>query len=92
MTTAAILEESTRAILSFFKSKDVRPNEMLIAGQVNQQFLANGGKAADYAEGIKYVIARGWLEPLTNDRFRLTETGFVEIERRRAAELAEVSR
>jgi hypothetical protein len=34
---------------SFFKSKDVRPNVMLAASQVNQQFLANGGKLADYA-------------------------------------------
>src|ERR1700730_14924403 len=82
--------ESARAILSFFKLKDVRPNEMLMAGQVNQEFLTNGGTAADYAEGIKYAIERGWLEPLTNNRFRLTETGFAEIGRRRAAEPASV--
>jgi hypothetical protein len=90
MATVPTPEESVRAILSFFKLKDVRPNEMLMAGQVNQQFLTNGGKAADYAEGIKYAIERGWLEPLTNNRFRLTETGFVEIGRRRAAEMASV--
>jgi hypothetical protein len=91
MATVATREESARAILAFFKLKDVRPNEMLMAGQVNQQFLTNGGKAADYAEGIKYAIERGWLEPLTKNRFRLTETGFVEIRRRRAAELASVT-
>jgi hypothetical protein len=54
---------------------------MFVAGQVNDQFLTNGGKAADYAVGIKYAIERGWLEPLTNNRFRLTETGFSEIGR-----------
>jgi hypothetical protein len=86
MATVPTPEESGRAILSFFKLKDVRPNEMLMAGQVNQQFLTNGGKAADYAEGIKYAMERGWLEPLTNNRFRLTETGFAEIGRRPAAE------
>jgi hypothetical protein len=32
MATVPISEESARAILSVFKSKDVRPNEMLIAG------------------------------------------------------------
>ena len=90
MATVPAPEESARAILSFFKSKDVRPNEMLVADQVNQQFLANGGKVADYAEGIKYAIARGWLEPLTKNRFRLTETGFVETGRRRAAEMPSV--
>jgi hypothetical protein len=91
MATVPTSEESARAILSFFKLKDVRANEMLMAGQVNQQFLTNGGKAVDYAEGVKYAIERGWLEPLTNNRFRLTETGFVEIGRRRAAELASVA-
>jgi hypothetical protein len=85
MATVLSPQESARAILSFFKLKDVRPNEMLVAGQVNQQFLTKGGNAADYVEGIKYVIERGWLEPLTNDRFRLTETGFIEMGRRRAA-------
>ena len=81
-------EESARAILSFLKLKDVHPNEMVMANQVNQQFLTNTGKAAAYAEGIKYAIERGWLEPLTKDRFRLTETGFIEMGRRRAAEPA----
>jgi hypothetical protein len=90
MATVPAPEESARAILSFFKLKDVRANEMLVPGQVNQQFLTNGGKAADYAEGVKYAIERGWLEPLTNNRFRLTETGFVEIGRQRAAEMASV--
>jgi hypothetical protein len=83
-------EVSARAILSFFKLKDVRPNEMLVAGQVNQQFLTNGGQAADYAEGIQYAIERGWLEPLTNNRLRLTETGFAEIGGLRAADMASV--
>jgi hypothetical protein len=86
MVTVPTPEESARAILSFFKLKDIRPNEMLMAGQVNQQFLTNGGRAAVSAEGIKYAMERGWLEPLTNNRFRLTETGFAEIGRRRAAE------
>jgi hypothetical protein len=76
--------KAARAILSILKLKDVRPNEMLMAGQVNQQFLVHGGKAADYADGIKYAIERGWLEPLTNNRFRR----FVEIER--AAQMASV--
>jgi hypothetical protein len=65
MATVPTPEVSARAILSFLKLKDVRPNEMLAAGQVNHQFLTNGGKAADYAEGIQYATERGWLEPLT---------------------------
>jgi hypothetical protein len=59
------------------------PDSMLVAGQVNEQFLTNGDKAAGYADGIKYAIERGWLEPLTNNRFRLTET--VEIGHRTRA-------
>lgn len=88
MATVPTAEESARVILSFFKLKDVHPNEMVMASRVNRQFLTNGGKAGDYAEGIKYAIERGWLEPLTKDRFRLTETGFIETGRRRAAEPA----
>jgi hypothetical protein len=88
MATVPTPEESARAILSFFKLKDVRPNVMLMAGQVNQQFLTNGGKEVDYAGAVKYAMEQGWVEPLTNNRFRLTETGFAEIGRRRAAELA----
>ena len=84
MATVPPPEESARAILSFLKLKGVHPNEMVMASQVNQQFLTNGGKAAAYAEGIKYATERGWLEPLTKDRFRLTETGFIEMGRRRA--------
>ena len=45
----------------------------------DRRFLTLGGKGEDYAEGLKYAIAQGWLEPLTKSRFRLTETGFVEI-------------
>jgi hypothetical protein len=79
MTSAPTPEGFARAILSLFKSKDVRSNEMLVAGQVNQQFLMLGGNRDDYTEGLKYAIARGWLEPLTRSRFRLTETGFIEM-------------
>jgi hypothetical protein len=88
MASVPTPEESARAILSFLKLRDVHPNEMVAASQVNQQFLTNGGKAADYAEGIRHAIERGWLEPLTKDRFRLTETGSIEMGRRRAAEPA----
>ena len=88
MATVPTAEESARAILSFLKLKDFHPNEMVMASQVNLLFLTNGGKTGDYAEGIKYAIERGWLEPLTKDRFRLTETGFIEMGRRRAAEPA----
>jgi hypothetical protein len=49
MATVPTSEVSALAILSFFKAKVVRPNDMLAACQVNQQFLANGGKLADYA-------------------------------------------
>jgi hypothetical protein len=47
MATVSTSEVPALAILFFpflLKSKDVRPNDMLAAGQVNQQFLANGGK------------------------------------------------
>lgn len=79
MTGTPNPEKSARAILSLFKSKDVRPNEMLVAGQVNEQFLILGGNREEYAEGLKHAIERGWIEPLTNSRFRLTETGFVQM-------------
>jgi hypothetical protein len=74
MATVPPPEESARAILSFLKLKDVHPNEMVMASQVNRQFLTNGGKAGDYGKGIKYAVERGWLEPLTKDRFRVTPT------------------
>ena len=74
-------EDLARAIMSLLKLKDVRANEMLVLSQLSQPFLTNGGKATDYAEGIKYAVERGWLEPLTSNRVRLTETGFVEMGR-----------
>ena len=37
MATVPTPEESARAILSFLKLKDVRPDEMLMAAQVNRQ-------------------------------------------------------
>jgi hypothetical protein len=43
MAIVPTYEESARAILSFLKLKDVHPNEMVIASQVNQQFCLCGG-------------------------------------------------
>jgi hypothetical protein len=80
MATLPTPEESARAILAIFKSKNVRPNAVLMAGQVNLQFLTSGGTAADYKAGLEYACERGWLTPgTTGTTLVLTDTGFTEM-------------
>ncbi len=78
MATVPTPEDSARAILAIFKSKDVRAGGILMAGQVNLQFLTSGGKAADYEAGGQYAIAHGWIE-LSSSTMKLTDAGFAEM-------------
>ena len=55
MLTVPTPEESARPILSFFKLKDVRPNEMLMAAQVNRQFLIRDGKLPARSRGAGHL-------------------------------------
>ena len=53
---------------------------MLMAGQVNMQFLNEGGKADDYKAGLEYAGSKGWLESGTGGTsLRLTQAGFDEM-------------
>jgi hypothetical protein len=76
MATLPTPEESARAILAIFKSKNARPGEVLIAGHVKMKFLTSGGRADDYAAGLKLAGEKGWLEPGPSDSIRLTDGGF----------------
>jgi hypothetical protein len=80
MATLPTPEESAKAILAIFKSKNVRAGAILMAGQVNMEFLNDGGKASDYSSGLQYAIDKGWLEHATGGTgLRLTQTGFDEM-------------
>jgi hypothetical protein len=72
-------EDSARAILAIFKAHNMRPNGMLMVGQVNTQFLTNGGKAADYAAGLQYAVHKDWLIMTRSSMLLLTNAGFTEM-------------
>ncbi len=78
MATVPTPEDSARAILAIFASKGLRAGGALNPGQVNLQFLTNGGTAADYQAGGQYAKDHGWIE-ISTTSMRLTEAGFAEM-------------
>ena len=82
MAEVPYTDESARAILQIFAEKNVRENEILMAGQVNLRFLENPKyRAEDYAAGLSYAIEKGWLVN-EGTKLRLTPTGFRELPQR----------
>jgi len=80
MATLPTPEQSARAILAIFREKSIRPGQILMAGQVNLQFLTSGGTAEDYGAGLTYAGERNWLEAGQGGvTLVLTDAGFAEM-------------
>ena len=87
MTASPTPEQSARAILDIFKSRDCYAGDPLKTRDVKTQFLENHGSAADYDAGLMYAEDNGWLEvtPTERDMQRhdtrmLTAAGFAQIQ------------
>ena len=79
MTASSTPEQSARAILAIFKSRNC-------FSYIKTQFLENRGSAADYAAGLMYAEDNGWLEITPTirdmqprDMLTLTAAGFAQI-------------
>jgi hypothetical protein len=72
-------EESARAILAIFAFHNSRPDDVLMAGQVNFAFRQAGGRAAEFQAGLEYAVQNGWLEIGENNTIKLTNAGFTEM-------------
>jgi hypothetical protein len=79
MATPPTAEDFARAILAIFQSHSIRAGQVLMAHQVNLQFLTDGRTAADYATGLGYALEHGWLEDGSGNTLRLTDAGFPEM-------------
>ena len=86
MTASSTPEQSARAILAIFKSRNCFAGDPLEIGYIKTQFLENHGSAADCNAGLLYAEDNGWLEftPTTRDMQRhdmrtLTVAGFAQM-------------
>ncbi len=85
MTASLTPEQSARAILDIFKSRNCFAGDPLGASYVKTQFVANHGSAADYTAGLTYAEDNGWLEVTptrdmqSRDTLTLTAIGFANI-------------
>lgn len=80
MTASPTPEESARAILGIFKSKNCIAGDPLGIGFIKAQFLGNQGSEADYAAGLLYAEDSDWVEVSpTPDMLTLTAEGFAKI-------------
>jgi hypothetical protein len=79
MATLPADEDYAKAVLTIFRTRDVRPGQSLRARQVSAEFLAgNMGRAADYEAALRYAAERGWLT-IELEMIRLTKAGFAEM-------------
>jgi hypothetical protein len=85
MTASPTPEQSARAILDIFKSRNCYAGDPLKISYIKNQFIDNCGSAADYAAGLMYAEDNGWLEitPTQDmqprDTLTLTAVGFAQI-------------
>jgi len=62
MTASPTPEQSARAILGIFKSRNCFAGDPLETSSIKTQFVENHGSAADYTAGLLYAQDNGWLE------------------------------
>jgi len=62
MTASPRPEQSARAILNIFKSRNCFAGDLLESSYVKTQFIASYGSAADYTAGLMYAEDNAWLE------------------------------
>jgi len=85
MTVSPTPEQSARAILGIFKSRNCYAGDPLQINLIKAQFLESHGNAADYAAGLMYAEDNFWLEVVPThdmqrrDTLRLTAAGFAQM-------------
>jgi hypothetical protein len=79
MATLPTPEESARAILTIIAFHNSRPDDVLVAEQINFAFRQAGGSAAEFQAGLEYAVQNGWLEIGKNNTIKLTNAGFSEM-------------
>jgi hypothetical protein len=62
MTASPTPQQSARAILGIFKSRNCIAGDPLETSYLKTQFRENHGSAADYTAGLLYAEDNGWLE------------------------------
>jgi hypothetical protein len=76
MAAPPTIEDSAKAILAIFSSRNVRAGEILMFSKVNAQFLQSAGRAVDFQAGLQHAIIQGWIDLSSPTMIRLTEAGF----------------
>ena len=85
MTASPTPEQSARAILNIFKSRNCYAGDPLKISDVKTQFLESHGSAADYDAGLMYAEDNRWLEVRPSrdmqprDMLTLTAVGFAKM-------------
>ena len=85
MTVSPTPEQSARAILEIFKSRNCYAGDPLQISYIKTQFLENQGSAAEYGADLMYAEDNGWLEVTPThdmqprDTLALTDAGFAQI-------------
>jgi len=67
MTVSPTPEQSARAILKIFKSRNCYAGDPLQISYIKTRFLENHGSEADYTAGLLYAEDNGWLEVTPRD-------------------------
>ena len=62
MTVSPTPEQSARAILKIFKSRNCPAGDPLQISYIKTRFLENNGSEPDYTAGLLYAEDNGWLE------------------------------
>ncbi len=69
-------EECARSVLEIFRGANQRPGEALPLQYVQNRFP--GGRADDLDRGLRYCRRQGWLSPVDDWGYAITEQGFKE--------------
>jgi hypothetical protein len=67
MPSSPTPEQSARAILGIFKSRNCIAGDPLKTSAIKTEFLENHGSAADFTAGVLYAEDNGWLEVTPRD-------------------------
>jgi hypothetical protein len=74
MTASPTPDQSARAILGIFKTRNCFAGDPLETSSIKTQFLENHGSDGDYTAGLLYAEDKGWLEVTPR---KLGETGTI---------------
>ena len=86
MTTSPTPEQSARAILGIFKSRNCIAGDPVSFSTIKARFLEGHGSEADYDAGILYAEDSNWVEVIPardmepHDMLTLTVDGFAQAQ------------